>query len=200
MELLDIAIPLQGKALPRDHAAALLEALLAYLPWLHTDAAAGIHPIKLVADNHAVAMLSQRTRLIFRVRAERLEDLQKLRGLSLNIAGYPLLLGTGLVQSRALLPHSTLYAYRVATAQDDEVAFVGDVEQALKKLGIRAEIVCGLRHSLYVGTHRTTAYSMMLHGLSAEQSLHLQVQGLGLHRLLGCGVFVPHRSAAAVGS
>ena len=44
-----------------------------------------------------------------------------------------------------------------------------------------------------------TTFSMMLHALVPEQSLRLQQHGLGPHRLLGCGLFVPHKSAAAVG-
>jgi len=43
-------------------------------------------------------------------------------------------------------------------------------------------------------------FSLMLHALPEEQSLRLQRCGLGPHRLLGCGIFVPHKSAAAVGS
>jgi hypothetical protein len=40
----------------------------------------------------------------------------------------------------------------------------------------------------------------MLHALPAEQSLRLQKRGLRPHRLMGCGIFVPHKSAAAVGA
>jgi hypothetical protein len=41
-------------------------------------------------------------------------------------------------------------------------------------------------------------FSLMLHALPPDQSLRLQHHGLGVHRLLGCGIFVPHKSAAAV--
>jgi hypothetical protein len=40
----------------------------------------------------------------------------------------------------------------------------------------------------------------MLSGLNAAQSLRVLRQGVGPHRLLGCGLFVPHKSAAAVGA
>ena len=40
----------------------------------------------------------------------------------------------------------------------------------------------------------------MLHGLSAADSLTVQRAGIGPHRALGCGLFVPHKSAAAVGA
>jgi hypothetical protein len=40
----------------------------------------------------------------------------------------------------------------------------------------------------------------MLDGLSREGALRMLDCGLGGHRRLGCGVFVPHKSAAAVGA
>jgi len=55
-----------------------------------------------------------------------------------------------------------------------------------------------LRQRLEPGGLR--GYSLMLDGLSAADSLRLQETGIGRHRRLGCGVFVPHKSAAAVGS
>ena len=42
-------------------------------------------------------------------------------------------------------------------------------------------------------------YSLMLHGLKRAESVSIQETGLGLHRLLGCGNFIPHKSVAAVG-
>jgi hypothetical protein len=39
----------------------------------------------------------------------------------------------------------------------------------------------------------------MLHGLGAADSLAVQEAGLGAHRALGCGLFVPHKSVVAVG-
>jgi hypothetical protein len=38
----------------------------------------------------------------------------------------------------------------------------------------------------------------MLHELSPEHSLRMQAAGLGAQRKLGCGIFVPHKSAGAV--
>jgi hypothetical protein len=43
-----------------------------------------------------------------------------------------------------------------------------------------------------------TGYSLMLDGLSPADSLRVLEAGLGRHRRLGCGLFVPHKSAAAV--
>ena len=41
--------------------------------------------------------------------------------------------------------------------------------------------------------------TLVLHGLSTADSLLAQQRGVGLLRKLGCGVFVPHKSIAAVG-
>ena len=53
---------------------------------------------------------------------------------------------------------------------------------------------------LAIETERLHGYSLMLDGLSAEGALRLLDAGLGPHRRLGCGLFVPHKSAAAVGA
>jgi CRISPR-associated protein Cas6 len=195
--LVEAVFPLEGKALPRDHAQALQHALAEQLPWLRNDAGAGIHPLKLVSGPESLALLSQRTRLILRVDANRLDELKALCGVELDVSGHALRLGA--VHLRALQPLATLYAYRVAAVSADESEFMQAMEAELTALAIAGERVCGKRHSLRVDGLDMTTFSMMLHGLAPEQSLRLQQHGLGTHRLLGCGLFVPHKSAAAVG-
>jgi len=196
--MVEAVFPLEGKALPRDHAQALQHALAEQLPWLRTDAGAGIHPLKLVFGPESLALLSQRTRLILRVNANRLDALMALSGLRLEVAGHTLRLGG--VHLRALQPLATVYAYRVAAASADESRFMETIEAELAGLAIAGERVCGKHQSLLVAGCEIDTFSLMLHGLVPEQSLRLQEHGLGPHRLLGCGLFVPHKSAAAVGS
>jgi CRISPR-associated protein Cas6 len=92
-----------------------------------------------------------------------------------------------------------LYAPAVAAPGDDEAVFLQAVEQELQGLQVRSQRVCGKRHSLLQEGQGVTTFSLMLHALSRADSLRLQEHGLGPHRLLGCGIFVPHKSAAAVG-
>lgn len=195
--VVEAVFPLQGKALPRDHAQALQHALAEHFPWLHSDVGAGIHPLKLVSGPESLALLSPRTRLILRVNASRLDALKALAGVQLDVMGHALRLGD--VHLRALQPLATLYAYRVAASTADEPVFMQAIEAELAALGIAGERVCGKRQSLRVDGVDMTTFSMMLHALAPEQSLRLQQHGLGPHRLLGCGLFVPHKSAAAVG-
>ena len=59
---------------------------------------------------------------------------------------------------------------------------------------------CGRLQHLDDGAEVLPGYSLMLDGLSTEHALRMLESGLGPHRLWGCGLFVPHKSAAAVGS
>ena len=65
--------------------------------------------------------------------------------------------------------------------------------------GIECKLIVGKRRQAQGGDGPVTGYSLMLHGLSTEHSLRIQTAGLGGQHLLGCGLFVPHKSVAAVG-
>jgi len=194
--LVDAVFPIDGQTLPRDHAQVLQQVLCAQWPWLGTDPLAGIHPIKVVQGGDDQALLSQRVRLLLRVPARRMEQLMAPEGIDLSVAGHLLRLGPP--HLRELQPHATLYSYKVAADNGDEVTFMAAVERELAELGIGGERVCGKRQRMVVSGCVLSTFSLMLHALPSEQSLRLQQRGLGSHRLLGCGIFVPHKSAAAV--
>ncbi len=195
--LVDMVFPLEGHSLPRDAAPALHAALLREMPWLAAEALAGIHPLKLVPGTDAEALLSQRTRLLLRLPRERFDDAAGLAGRTLQVGGHAVTLGRP--HARELLPHRTLYAYAVAAEVDDEIAFMRAMDADLQALAVRSQVICGKRQQHDWPAGAQTTFSLMLHGLGASDSLRLQELGLGRHRLLGCGIFVPHKSAAAVG-
>ena len=195
--MVDVIYPLQGQTLPRDHRRALAEALERLLPWLAEPAEAGVHRINAVAGIGPTALLSQRARLTLRVRRERVGELAPLQGAVLDIAGFKLQLGPAAVV-RELLPYATLYAHLVTTADDEELAFLGSIEHELEALGVPCRRICGRRQVIDNDGVPVTGYSLMLDGLSLAGSLRVLESGLGRHRRLGCGLFVPHKSAAAV--
>ncbi len=195
-EAVDVVFPIDGHYLTRDHAHALRQSLCQKMPWLGTDANVGIHPIKLVPGSDSPALLSRRSLLLLRVSTRRAKELSALVGLDLLVAGHPLHLGTS--HLRELGPHTTLYAYKVAAESEDEVGFMAAVARELAKLDISGERVCGKRQVLTVANGVVNTFSLMLHALSPDQSLRLQRHGIGPHRLLGCGIFIPHKSAAAL--
>lgn len=196
-DMIDVAFALEGDALPREHRYALADALQDALPWLGDEARAGVHRLKLVASGDgADALVSPRTRLTLRVPRGRAAETCALTGAQLRVGQYQV--RAGRAQQRELLPHGTLYAPLVAADGPDEREFLLAVQLTLDALGVRAQPVCGRWQAAEGG--RLVGCSLMLSGLDREQSLALLQQGLGPHRRLGCGLFIPHRSAAAVGT
>jgi CRISPR-associated protein Cas6 len=192
----DLIFPISGRFLPRDHAQALKNALCRAWPWLEAEPLAGVQGIKLVPGLEAQAMLSGRAKLLLRLSRARASELLNGPAVDLEVAGQALHLDVPHV--RELVPHTTLYAYHVAAADADEVAFMATIARELAGLGVGGERVCGKRQQLALASGAVTTFSLMLHGLAPEPSLHLQQHGIGPHRLLGCGIFIPHKSAAAV--
>jgi CRISPR-associated protein Cas6 len=199
--LVDLAFPVQGRALPREHRALLAQALAERLPWLGVVPGTGIHRLNLVSGGGAGGeqeLLSARTRLTLRVPREQADAATgALAGQTLDVGGQPLRLGAP--QLRELLPHRTLYAHFVAAPSDDEMAFLAMVDDELRTLGVACRPVVGRRQEVTGDAGPLPGFSLMLDGLSPEDALRVLLQGLGAHRRMGCGLFIPHKSAAAVG-
>lgn len=191
LDLLDLAFPLTGRALPRDHGPALAAALTNRLPWLGLLPGTGMHRLHLVTGGGAELLLSGRTRLVLRVPRDRADETAALEGLVLEVGAAAVRLGPP--TRRELLPHRTLYAHCVAAPPGGELDFLAMVEDELAVLGVAGRPICGRRQEGH-------GYSLMVDGLSPEHALSLLRCGIGAQRALGCGIFVPHRSAAAVGA
>jgi CRISPR-associated protein Cas6 len=198
--MIDIAFAVEGDALPRDHRRELAAAIGGVLPWWATQDGAGVHRLNVAAGGGPLALLSHRTRLTLRVPRERAAEAAALAGASLQVG--PALLRVGAPQPRELRPYSTLYAHLVAAAdtagEADEVAFLDAVAAELSALGVACRPICGRRQVVEGGALQ--GFSLMLDGLGAAGALRVLEAGIGRHRRWGCGLFVPHKSAVAVGT
>jgi len=193
---LDFAFSVAGDSVDRDYPQGLYEALRAAAPWLDEEPLAGVHPMRGLTPSAGALLIGGRTRLVLRVPESRTEACERLQGAALDL---PTPLRIGGLSRRELLPHPVLHAKLVVTGAEDEADFVADIARAVAELGLDCETIVGRRGELLIGEQRLAGFSLMLHGLSAAQSLKAQAHGLGQHRKLGCGVFVPHKSVAAVG-
>lgn len=194
--MIDVAFEVQGRELPRDHRWLLAEALLHELSWLAAEPAAAVQPLKLVPGAADPGLVSPRSRLVLRVPRGRAADLDTLAGRTLELGGHTLYLGRP--QRRELLPHVTLYAHFVDAAGADEAAFLAAASAELAALDVAGDAIVGRAQRVRGPEGPLAGFSLMLHGLRGAASQRLLERGLGRHRLLGCGVFVPHKSAAAV--
>lgn len=187
---------LQGGVVSSDYRALLAAAIEARLPWLAETPGAGIHRLNLVPGGAGQMLMSKRTRLVLRVPRDRLAEARALEGATLVLDRHELTVGP--LQVRELLPWGTLYAHLVAAdAVGDEAAFMRQVDEELRMRSVPCRAICGRRQMLEAGALQ--GYSLMLDGLAATDSLRMLERGIGRHRRLGCGLFVPHKSAAAVG-
>lgn len=194
--MIDVAFALQGTVLPREHRRALAAALEARLPWLADLQHAWLHRINVSEGCGPLALLSGRSRLMLRVARERAAGLDALVGAELTIEGHTLRLGPP--RARELIPHTTLYSHHVAAGDASEIGFLESIGTELAVLAVPCRCICGRQHAEEAGTPR--GFSLMLDGLSRSASLRILESGLGAERRFGCGIFVPHKSAAAVGT
>lgn len=193
----DFAFAVSGDRVDPDYPSGLHRALAAALPWLDDEAQAGIHPIRGLTPCAGKLMVGGRTRVVLRAPLHRADDCARLEGARLEVPA-PLLVGR--VSMRELLAYPVLHARLVVTGAEVEADFVADVERGVAELDLDCEMIVGRRGELQTNAGRLVGFSLMLHGLSATESLRLQEHGLGRHRKLGCGLFVPHKAIAAVGT
>jgi CRISPR-associated protein Cas6 len=193
----DVALAISGETIDAGYAVSLYEALARQLQWLDQEPAAGVFSIRGLSLSAGRLLIGGRTRVVLRVPAERVADCQRLRGQCIDL---PQPLRIGAVTARELLPFPVLYAHLVVTGCEAEPAFLADVLAELESVGVDCQVIVGRSGELRTGSGREMGYSVMLHGLTPDESILLQERGLGRHRKLGCGLFVPHKSVAAVGS
>lgn len=194
--MIDIAFAVAGVALPRDHRRELATAIERVWPAWGGLEGAGVHRLNVSAGGGPLALLSNRTRLTLRVPRERAAEAAALEGAELQIGLCALHIGAP--QPRELRPYGTLYAHLVAADDADEGVFLKAVADELSALGVSGRPICGRLQVVEAG--ELQGYGLMLDGLSPAAALRVLEAGVGRHRRWGCGIFVPHKSAVAVGA
>jgi CRISPR-associated protein Cas6 len=196
-DTVDLAFALAGRGVPEDYADPLWQALAAALPWLADDEAAGVHPLaRISSPAQGQCYLSKHTRLTLRLAADQVEQARALCGTRLDLGEA---LDVGEAKLRPLAPAKVIYSPFVAVGISDEAPFFAECRRQLAELGIEAQLVVGKAQALRAEGLTVQGFSLMLHGLRAEDSLRLQRAGLGVQRKRGCGIFLQHKSVAAVG-
>ena len=197
--MIDLQFDLVGTTIPADNALLLSDAIAKVLPWLGEYLGAGIQHLKGAETNSGDATLNinRRTKLFMRIPKARVDDMQKLCGQSFDLQGHSLQIGN--FKTRAFTPFANIYAHFVDTGSAGEEQFVQDVMRELDgHFKIRCGFICGKQQTLQSASGPIHGYSLMLHDVPPHKSLQIQDEGLGRNRLLGCGIFIPHKSIAPV--
>lgn len=195
-EAVDLIFALRGRAIMADYAERLHLELRRCLPWLDDDESAGVHPLGGLSDGEGERYLSGRSKLTLRLPRGRVEQAQALVGRQLDLGGVA---EVGRASVRELWPAAVLYSSFVSYGTADEAAFMADCRRDVGGLGFRnVRLICGMARRSGGGAE-VLGFSLMVYNLEADESLRLQSAGLGVERQRGCGIFVPHKSIAAVG-
>lgn len=202
-DVVDVVFSVRCQCLPVDHSYALSQAIQEAFPWLVDEAVAGVHSIHVAAssngwirpdDPQALLHLSRRTRLVIRVPKHRIEDICTLEGKELDVCGHSMQVQKGTV--RPLSSLTTLFSRHLASegnmvAEEDVLEWV---DGELKKADIEAKkMMCGSAHDIATPDGPIRVRSLMIAELEFDESLRLQKIGIGPHRHLGCGLFIPHK-------
>ena len=196
-EVVDLAFALRGESIQPDYRLLLRQSVARVLDWFEHEAQAGIHPIRGATESGERLVLSRRAQLVLRLPVQRVGQGRRLTGARFDLGG-PVEVGEAAL--RPLQSYPVLYSGFVSTGFEDEASVLAEAQRLVAAAGIECNLIVGKRRRAQGGDGPVTGYSLMLHGLSAEHSLRIQTAGLGGQHLLGCGIFVPHKSIAAVGA
>jgi CRISPR-associated protein Cas6 len=212
-DVVDVMFSLRCRSIPVDHAFALSRAILAAAPWLADEPEGAIHTIHVAGSQNGwerpehgtdtMIHLSRRTKLGIRVPKARIDELkQALEDQTLDIAGSSLAIGPG--KPRPMSTETTLFARYVVpdngpTEGLSEDTFLDWAATELRRHGIRIrKALCGKTVALETPTGPIETRSLLLAELAPDDALLLQRHGLGAHRTMGCGIFIPHKGIEAI--
>ncbi len=207
-EVMDFVFTINCKCLPYEHMYALYQALQQVLPWLEEEKLAAIHPIygaesgngwlRPEGDPDELMFISRRQKLVLRMPKTRQAAIEELAGQTLDIGGHTLTLGK--VEARLLSDSPIIFARFVVSDEGlDETAFLEQTVSQVQELGIQIrKMLAGKERQIITPKGILHTRSLMLADLQQEESVRLQQYGLGTHRQLGCGLFLPQKGIKPV--
>lgn len=207
-DVMDFVFSINCKCLPYEHMYVLYQALQKVLPWLDKEELAGIQPIYGAESGNGwqrpdgkpgeLMYISRRQKLSLRMPKTRMTEMQHLVGQTLDVAGYPLMLGK--METRLLSDQPTIFARFVVSDEGlDETAFLERAAAQMQAMDIRVrKMLAGMERQIVTPDGVLHTRSLMLADLEQDESIRLQQQGLGTHRHLGCGLFLPQKGIKPV--
>jgi CRISPR-associated protein Cas6 len=193
MNAVDVLWPIRNAGrIPLHHQYHLFSAVSRLVPTVHECDKFGLHAIRGRSVGPGVLRLEPTSAVVIRTPPERLGTLLVLSGKKLQLAGASIHLGVPCV--RALNPAVLLTSQLVTIKgyQEADEMMTG-VRRQLDALSVLAsvEILIGTRRIVRVKQQTIVGFRVSLNGVSDEESLCVQTNGIGGRRHLGCGLFSP---------
>ena len=196
----ELSFSVVGQSLPADHGYGLYSAIAHLAPQVHEQAGVSILTITGILDRKGKIFLTERSHLRIRLPYECMPMVYHLAGKQLSIGSH--LIRLGIPQIFMLRPADRLRA-RIVTIKNHQEpeSFLEAAKLQLEALGIVGEAIIPLdvdgkpsRKTIKIKAYSVVGFGLEVSGLSEEDSLKLQVSGLGGKHRMGCGVFVPTKN------
>lgn len=204
-EMVDLSFSVDCKELPYDHAYELSSELIKLIPEIKNDKRNAIQTLHgpmsgngwVRADGENI-FLSKRAKLCLRVRKDDVEKIKEIEGKKIKLFGNDLNIGKSKMKS--FLVVRDLFCRFVSCNEDlPEDIFLEEVQTELRAYKVNInKALCGQSKRINFGDKTLYTRSLMIADLSKEEAVTLQEEGVGKHRLFGCGIFLPHKSIDAV--
>lgn len=205
----DLVFALSGTTIPQDHGYAVYAAVSRIVAGIHSATNVGIFPIAAISGGERLLNLTRRSTLRVRAPAPRIPEILLLAGKTLDLDGHHVRVGVPHVALLVPAPllASPLVTIKLAQANNDDGfvtpdAFLAAAKKKLEERGIRGEIQLrtitsgpragqARRRVIRIKSQTHVGYAIVVGGLTPDESIHLQENGLGGRRLMGCGLFLP---------
>ncbi len=210
MDFLEIQFALRGKTLPADHGYALYSAVKKSLQESESDTLPADLPAEVrlctvsgIPDRAGMIYLNRGSRFRLRCPSDQMQLWYRFfQNQVLDIRGHLI----RLVQPRITLPEasdtlaSRLVTFKLEAIDHADVPryFLESCQKGLERLNIKGKAFIPSDHdgdlarrTLQIRNKKVVGYSVVVEGLSQEDSLKLQWHGLGGRQHFGCGWFYP---------
>jgi CRISPR-associated protein Cas6 len=193
----ELSFDVIGETLPADHGYGLYSAIAHLCPMVHEQEGLSIQTIAGIPNRKGKIFLTERSHLRIRLPYDCVPMVYHLAGKQLSIGSHSIRLG--IPQIFMLRPGSRLRA-RIVTIKNyqEPQSFLEAARGQLAALGIVGEAIVPLdaegkpaRKTIKIKTYSVVGFGLEVSGLSEEDSIKLQISGLGGKHRMGCGVFVP---------
>ncbi len=204
-DVVDLSFSISCTTIPIDNAYALSAAITEILPWFSSEPDVGLHIMYGGAsingwqrpdmdEKDETILLSKRSKLRLRLPKHRIEDAEQLCGKVLDLAGHRMEVGK--FKSMLLVNTDTLLSRHIVSAvEEDEEAFTERMFRELQEMGLGlTKILSGRDHALAGPDGPINTKSLLVSGMTVQDSVALQAKGIGPGRSMGFGLFIASKS------
>ena len=200
----DVSFKVNCNKIASDHSYDLFKAILKKFPIIEKIDNLAIHSVYGAESGagwerpETEIYLSKRTRFSIRLPIDHAQDFYKLDGQTLVIGNYKMNLSKP--TTKGLISTDTLFCRTVVVDHNkSEDEFLNDVSSSLKAMGINVKkMLCGKEHAVKTPSKTLIGKTLLITDLEKQDSIKLQELGIGIGKLYGCGIFLPHKSIAPV--